>query len=598
MLSSGRGPRPGRLCSAVAEGHLHLGNAAREIQSRPEERRSPRIAGRPGSSPTLPKPTSIWGLPFGTWSRTDEAVAACNRAIALQPDYAEAHLTLGNALRDRQSAEAMAAYHRAIALKPDYAEAHLNLDCPLWDLGRLTRRSPPITAIQFKPNFAEAHNNLGNFFRDQGRLDEALASYRIAIELKPDSPESSSNRLYALHFHPDFDAQAILAEHRQWAGRYAEHLAGKIGLSHNDPTPDRRLRVGFLSPDFRAHPVGRLLLPLFSNLDRRQTEIICYADVRGVDSVTLRLKALADRWYEATGLDDQRVADRIHDDRIDILVDLALHTANNRMLVFARKPVPVQVTMLGLPATTGLATMDYRLTDRYLDPPGVSDGDYSEHSIRLPNCFWCYQPPDVSPPVGELPAARNGFITFGCLNQFAKVSPLALRTWITILQVVPTARLLIQAQFGSHLEQTRTLFPNSGITGDRVLFSASLPLSQHFQRYHEIDICLDPFPYNGGTTTMDALWMGVPVIALAGRTAVGRAGVSILSNLGLPDLIAHTPEQYVEIAARWAADFAGLAELRVGLRERMLASVVMDGKQYAADIEAAFREMWKSWCNR
>ena len=369
-----------------------------------------------------------------------------------------------------------------------------------------------------------------------------------------------------MNYHPGYDAPAILAEHRRWARQFAEPLAAEIRPHTNDRSPGRRLSVGFVSPDLHDHPVGRLLLPLFAHHERRQAELVGYSDVRVADGVTGQLKALADRWHETTGLSDPHLADRIRSDRIDILVDLALHTANNRMLVFARKPAPVQVTMIGMPATTGLATIDYRLTDPYLDPPGAGDGNYSEQSIRLPHCFWHHDPPedDVAPAVAELPALRNGFVTFGCLNQFVKVSRPALELWLNILQSLPQSRLRIQSQPGRHLEAVRRLFQDGGIARDRVEFAAKVPRPQYFRRYHDLDVSLDPFPYNGHTSTLDSLWMGVPVITLAGRTAVGRGGVSVLSNLGLPELIAQTPQQYVELAVQWASDQPALAALRAG----------------------------------
>ena len=293
-----------------------------------------------------------------------------------------------------------------------------------------------------------------------------------------------------------------------------------------------------------------------------------------------------------------RVGEQIRVDGIDILVDLALHMAGNRMRLFARKPAPVQVTMLGLPATTGLSTIDYRLTDPYIDPPGVSDGDYCERSIRLPHCFWIFQPPEESPPVSPLPAQRNGFITFGCLNQFAKVSGPALELWVKILQRVPDSRLVIRAQPGGYLDCVRARFRSGGVADERVDFRGSVPRRTYLERYSELDVCLDPFPYNGHTSTLDALWMGVPVITLAGRTSVGRGGVSILSNVGLPELIADTPERYATIAKDLAADRARLTQLRAGLRRRLECSPIVDGPRYAADVEGAFRVMWAHWCEQ
>ena len=370
-----------------------------------------------------------------------------------------------------------------------------------------------------------------------------------------------------------------------------------------DPPPPQRpiariggWRIGFVSPDFRGHPVGRSLLPLFTEHDRRQAEFIAYAEVRAPDDYTQKFQALADGWRPILGRTDIQVADQIRADRIDILVDLALHTGNNRLLVFARKPAPVQVAILGMIASTGLATIDYRLSDWYLDPPGPGDRDYTERTVRLPRCYWCYQPPEGTPPIAALPALRNGFITFGCLNHFSKVSPPALRVWLTILQALPGSRLVIHSQPGAHLEAVRALFQEGGISHDRLEFPGRVPRAGYFQRYHQLDIGLDPFPYNGAITTLDSLWMGVPVITLAGRTAVGRAGVSILSNAQLPELIARTPEQYVDIAVGLARDPGRLTALRAGLRGRMRQSGVMDGPRYAAEVEAVFRRMWMKWC--
>ena len=314
------------------------------------------------------------------------------------------------------------------------------------------------------------------------------------------------------------------------------------------------------------------------------------------DGVTRELEDLADGWLSIAGMSDSQVADRIRNDRIDILVDLALHTATNRMLVFARKPAPVQVTMLGLPATTGLSTIDFRITDPYLDPPGPGDGDYSEQSVRLPHGFWCYDPDRDALPVADAPARKNGIVTFGCLNQFAKVNRPVLQLWARILRSVPGARLVLHSPPGSHRDAVTALFENGGIARARLEFAAQAPFRAYLEHYHHLDLCLDPFPFSGGTTTMDALWMGVPVITLAGRTAVGRGGVSILSNVGLTELIARSPEEYVALAVALARDPARLAGLRAGLRQRVQSSPLVDGPQYAADVEQAFRRMWLTWC--
>ncbi len=586
------------LAPGFAEAHTHLGVALFEVGRGDEAIAAHRRA--IALEPDRVQAHYNLGCVLAHEGKLDEAIASLQRAIAVAPDLADAYNNLGVVFhKTGRWDEAIAAYRRVIELRPDHAKAHNNLGNALGERGLA---EPAIAAyrraIALRPDFADAYNNLGNFTRDQGYLDEALACYRRALEVNPQFTKAASNLVLTLHYHPDYDAQAILAEHRDWARQHAEPLAPQIRPHDNDRAPDRRLRVGFLSPDFRDHPVGKLLLPLFAHRDRRQTEIIGYSDVRKVDGVSEKLEALADRWHATVRLSDAQLADRIRADRIDILVDLALHTLDNRLLVFARKPAPVQVTMLGMPATTGLATMDYRLTDPYLDPPGATDGDYTERSIRLPHCFWCYEAPVEAPPVGALPASTNGFVTFGCLNQFIKVSREVWPLWVRILQALSGSRLVLLSPPGSHRDAVRALLQDGGIAGDRVEFVARGSQLGYFHRYLDLDLNLDPFPYNGHTSTLDSLWMGVPVITQAGRTAAGRGGVSILSNLGLPEPIAGTPEKYVELAVQWAEDRARLAQLRAGLRERMRSSVLMDGPQYAADVEAAFRRMWTTWCGQ
>jgi predicted O-linked N-acetylglucosamine transferase (SPINDLY family) len=540
------------------------------------------------------------GIALRGAGRLEEAIAAYDRALVLEPGYAAAHNNLGNALRDAgRLGEAAAALERAVASDPASAAAHNNLGVALHGIDRLDEAIAAFArAIELKPDYAVAHDNLGNSLAATGRLDEAIAAHRHAIALRPDLAVAYDNLLFHLHHHPGYEAQALLAEHRQWASRLAAPLAGAIAPHGNARSIDRKLRIGFVSPDFRDHPVGRLVLPLFLHHDRAAAEFVGYSDVRKADDVTRRLEAAADGWRSILGRDDADVADQIRADGIDILADLALHTAGNRLLVFARKPAPVQVTVLGMPATTGLDTIDYRLTDPYLDPPGASDGAYSERSIRLPGCFWVFSPPDNADrlKVAALPASRNGYVTFGCLNQFAKVSRPVLELWVEILRSVPRSRLILQSPPGRHRESVRERFAQGGVAGDRLDFATDAPREEHLHRYDHLDLALDPFPYNGHTSTLDALWMGVPVITLAGRTAVGRGGVSILSNVGLPELIAATPSEYVAIATRWASDIERLARLRPVLRSRLEASPAADTRQYAADVDAAFRRMWQTWC--
>ena len=342
--------------------------------------------------------------------------------------------------------------------------------------------------------------------------------------------------------------------------------------------------------------VGINLLPLFREHDHRQFEIFCYANMIERDKYTDRYQGYADAWRIVAKLTDEALAERVREDRIDILVDLGLHTANNRLLAFTRKPAPVQVTFAGYPGSTGLSAIDYRLTDVYLDPPGVHDDNYTEESIRLPDTFWCYDPLCSEPAVNPLPAIENGYLTFGCLNNFCKINPSVLALWARVLKSVERSRIMILAPEGRHRQDMLALLAREGVAPERVLFVGRQTVPEYLKLYHHIDVGLDTFPYNGHTTSLDSFWMGVPVITLVGQTVVGRAGVSQLSNLGLRELIAETPEQFVSIAAALAGDLPRLSELRAGLRERMQSSPLMDAPRFARNIEAAYRSMWQRWC--
>jgi predicted O-linked N-acetylglucosamine transferase (SPINDLY family) len=572
--------------------------------------------------------------------RVKEAIAALSRAIELSPDFADAHNNLGVCLESgNHHEEAIAAYRAAIRLKPTYAHAYSNLGSALKEAGRLDDAIAACNAaIQLDPNFAdpygnlavalqekgqldealaactraialdpklvEPHNTLGNIYKDMGQLQPAIDSYQRTLDLQPDYAAVHSNLVYTLHFLHDCDPATLLERHVHWAAMHAEPLKHLIRFHANDRDPNRRLRIGYVSPDFRAHPVGRFLVPLLAHHDPANFEIYCYASVAFPDLVTPILRSSADVWRDIRNFSDEQAAELIRDDRVDILVDLTMHMACSRMLLFARKPAPIQITYLAYCSTTGLDTIDYRITDPYLDPPGSSDARYTERSVHLPQTYWCYQPPvdglDLQPPpsdFGELSRAESaGFVTFGCLNNFCKVSPPTFDTWTKLLAAVPNSRLLLHARQGAHRQRLRDELHAAGVGPDRLGFSEMLSLPQYMRQYNQIDIALDPFPYVGGTTTCDALWMGVPVVTLRGSTAISRGGVSILSNIGLHELIADTPEQYIRIAADLANDLPRLSHLRSTLRDRMLHSPLMDAPQFARDMETIYRQVWQRWC--
>jgi predicted O-linked N-acetylglucosamine transferase (SPINDLY family) len=547
--------------------------------------------------PDYPNAHNLLGAALKEQGRLDEAVASYRRALELRPDLVEAHVNLAVALQDQgRLTEAVAGYHEALRRWSDCAEAHVNLAAALDRLGRMDEAlASGREAIRLRPALPEAHLNLGNALRDTGLVDEAVAAYRRACELRPASSVFHSNLVYALHFQADADPEVLAEEHRRWDERHARPLQRPV-RHDNSPGPDRRLRIGYVSPDFRRHPVGRFLLPLLEAHDRREVEVVCYAAVAAPDELTPRFRDLADCWRDVAGLSDEKLAERVRADGIDILVDLVAHMVNSRLLAFARKPAPVQVTYLAYCSTTGLRAMDYRLTDPFLDPPGRPLPWYSEESVWLPETYWCYRPVRELAPPGPPPALAAGHVTFGCLNNFCKVTPPTLAAWRELLGAVPGSRLVLHAHPGAHRDRVRAFFAEGGVEPARVEFVGRAAHADYFRYYERIDIGLDPFPYAGGTTTCDALWMGVPVVSLVGRTAVARAGLSILSNAGLPELAAHTREEYLGIAAGLAADLPRLAALRAGLRARLESSPLTDAPRFARGVEGAFRAMWRRWC--
>ncbi len=578
-----------------ADAHSNLGNALKGKRQFDEAITAYREA--IALDPNLANARLNLGVVLRSQGQLEEAIAIFRQVIALNPNAPEVYNSLGSALKQKgELDEAIAAYRQAISLRPDLPETHSNLGSALKDKGELDEAIAAYRqAIALNPNFPEAHSNLGNSLRDRGQIDEAVAAYRHAVAIRPSFAEAHSNLIYSLYFDTRCSQAELLAEHRTWAERHADPLKTLIRAHENDRDPNRRLRIGYVSPDFHAHPVGRFILPLLAAHDHKQFEIYCYASVLYPDSTTARIQRHADVWRNIRTLSNEEAAKLIREDRIDILVDLSMHTAKNRLLLFARKPAPIQATYLAYPGTSGLDTIDYRITDPHLDPPGSADERYTERSIRLDETYWCYEPAMESPEVNRLPAIAKGFVTFACLNNFCKNSAAAIQTWCRILAAVPNSRLLLYAAIGSHRDAVCQKLSESGIDPNRLNFVDRVPFSQYMQQYHNIDIGLDPFPYVGGTTTCDALWMGVPVVTLGGQTAISRGGVSILTNVGIPELIAESPDQYVRLAADLAGDLPRLTHLRSNLREKMRMSPLMDAPRFARNMEKAYREMWMTF---
>ncbi|MCL2647525.1 MAG: tetratricopeptide repeat protein [Phycisphaerales bacterium] len=542
-----------------------------------------------------------------------QALALFQKALALNPNSSETWIALATAYKVLENLQAYAdAIRNVVRLQPQSADAHNTLGIAFYDLHRADDAIASYRrAIALDPNHTGALNNLGLALKDAGQLDEALAAHRRARDLgitknAPDAKDHHSNFCYTLHFHPNYSPAQILAEHRDWNARYAAPLKSTIQPHTNDRSPDRRLRIGYVSADFTAHVVGFNLLPLFQHHNHgggEQFEIFCYSDVRFPGQITARFQSYADHFRPVVHLSDEQLAQSIRNDRIDILVDLALHMANNRLLVFARKPAPIQMTFAGYPATTGLDAIDYRLTDPYLDPPdGSTDAHHSEKNLRLAQSFWCYDPdPQFILPINPLPAltasGKGGGLTFGCFNNFCKVTPPTLDLWAAVLRALPTSRLLILAPQTQYRASILRHFESQGVTPTRIEFINQQLRRDYLALYHRVDLCLDTFPYNGHTTGLDGLFMGVPTITLIGQTTVSRAGFSQLSNLNLTELAATTTTQFLQIIIDLANDLPRLAALRQSLRARMQASPLMNPQLFATSIEIAYRQAWHMLCN-
>lgn len=559
------------LLPSYPEAHNNLAVALREIGQLPASLAESRLAA--ALSPTSAAVLNNMGLTLLDLQQFSEAITAHRRALQLDPASAEGFVGLGNSLIAAGEIDpAIAAYHQAIAIKPQLPGAHFNL--------------------------GKAHIEAGD-------LPAAQSAFTRAFNLQPDHPSYEIALISTLYYQPNLPPEQIAQRHFQWDHHHAQPLRKLIQPHPNNNVPHRRLRIGYVSPDIRQHPVGRFILPLLEHHDRAQFEIFIYSDARTIaaDPITTRAKASVDHWLDTLPLKHDALADQIRRDKIDILVDLAGHTTGSRLLTFARKPAPVQVTYLGYPGTTGLAVMDYRLTDPLADPVGRTEHLHSEKLCRLPRTAWCFAEMTgaliPAPAFAPTPVVDRGSVTFGSFNNLAKITPDMLQIWATLLHRVPASRLLLKApalaaaSAKARIQQTMI---SHAIDPARLTLLGPTPSAQdHLATYHQIDIALDTFPYHGTTTTCEALWMGVPVITLAGQSHVSRVGVSLLNTIGCPDWIATTPEQYIDLAAALASRPDHLQHLRATLRQQLCASPLMDAKTFTTDIENAWRKMWQDY---
>jgi protein O-GlcNAc transferase len=450
-------------------------------------------------------------------------------------------------------------------------------------------------ALERAPGSATTWGRLGNLRFELGEVDAAIAAYRRALERDSRMPQLRSNLLFALAHRVD-DPEALLAEHLAWRALVGEDAAPPAPELRNDRDPERPLRVGYLSADFKGHAISMFVEPLLARHDPRHVLVHCYDNAPSSDPVAQRLRGYGAVWREVRGLDGAGFRRQVLADAIDILVDLSGHTAGNRLADLAQRTAPVQATYLGYHGTTGLATMDYRITDAYADPPGETEAHYVERLARMPHCLWCYRPA-LHEPERPPAARRDGEIVLASLNNLRKVAAPVVALWARVLLAVPAARLAIAgAADGPALRAVLARLAAHGVDHARIECIGWLKPADFAALHARIDLALDTHPFNGGTTTIEALARGVPVVSWSGRTAASRCGRTILSSIGLPELVADSAERYVEIAAALARDRARLAALRADLPARMRRSPIMDEARFVADLEHLYRRMWRDWC--
>jgi protein O-GlcNAc transferase len=537
----------------------------------------------------------------GDLARASECL---ERAVSLDPTLAVSHNALGTIRRmNSDLAGALSAFREAVQANPQFAEALSNLGLALHENGRSGEAEQMLKrALAAAPNLAAAHFNLATVYQGEGAFDAARDALRRTVALESKHGEARSALLFTHHYDPAMSGETILEQARAWNRLIADPLRTKRGVLTNDRDPERRLRVGYVSPDFRIHSCAFFLLPLLATHDRNAVEVFAYADVKKPDAMTETLRGYVDHWCPSRELDHDALAQRIRVDGIDILVDLQGHLSDNRLPVFAMKPAPVQVSWLGYPGTTGLPAIDYRITDASADPPGVADTQFSETLVRLPGPFLCWGPPVDSPEPALRARGDGDAIVFGSFNNVAKLTPQVVTLWARILDAVPNSELVLKSYWLGRrrvVERIQSLFEAQGVPRARVkCLSWIEAIGGHLDAYDGIDIALDPFPYNGTTTTLEALWMGVPVVALSGSRHSGRVGASILFHAGAAELLAETTDDYADKAIALAQDRPRRAAYRHDLRAALLSSPLLDGAGFARAIETAYRTMWRDWCAR
>ena len=584
-------------------------------------------------APAFMDPYNNLGVVFLRQGKREEAAEMLQMALKLAPDYGEAMNNLGVALRESgRPEESLPWFEKASEKSPNKPDIWNNLALAYKDVGKLPQAlKAAAKAVDIDPLYAAGHFTLSICRHLDNDLDGALEAGRKAADLAPNhpsalcalgyklievgdveeglallkhslsifpDPEAYSNVFLAINYLERFRPEDVFVMHEEW-GRMQMEIAKPEALEfHRYRDPHRRLRVGYMSPDFRMHSVFFFAEPILRNHNKEQVEVFCYSNLTRPDSKTIQAQVYADHWRDIGSLKGEEIVETIRADELDILVELAGHTAGNLLPVLAHRMAPIQISAIGYPCTTGLPTIDYRISDPHCSPDG-SEHLNTERLLRLPESFWCYSPPDTAPDVAPLPVDQRGTITFASINNFAKVTEAVQDVWAQVLLAVPDARLILQAGGCASKvarEKVAARFASHGVAEDRLDFRGHAGFDDFMRLFEEVDIVLDPFPFNGGTTTCHNLWMGTPTITLAGKAHAGRMGVSMLTNLGLTDLIAVDHQDYVRIAQELAGDPHRLREIRKTLRTRMEASPLRDEVRYTRQLEQAYRDVWSQYC--
>ncbi len=548
--------------------------------------------------PDVPDHGNALGVALQGAGRVEAALEAFRRVLRRFPDHAATLNNMGVLYRIlHRPHDGVPMLRKALAATPGGVLEHVNLAFSLLDLGqveeaeRLGRR-----ALELDPESVDARLVMGFCHTHSGRLKQAVDVYLEGLALSPGAPPAISNTLFVSTYLDDLPPSELTARHRTLSARIAPAVPPYRAWS-GSPDPERRLKVAILSPDLRSHPVAFFLEPILEHYDRSQWEVVCYSRVGAPDATTARLRSRVDGWVDCAGWPHDRLARHLHAAAVDVVFETTGHTAGNLLPVLRARPAPLQALYIGYPCTSGLPEVDLVVSDAVVSPPG-SESLYQESVLRMPGSFWCFRPPENGPPVGELPARRNGFVTFGSYNNLPKLTPTTLRLWAGALDAVPDSRLRLKSlAFAdpARREAIRERFRELGIDPARILVDEpSMAFENFLATYQSLDIALDPSPFNGGTTTCQSLWMGVPVVTMAGEHFMSRMGASLLRNVGLDSLVTRDPEAFATAARNLAGDLDALEALRRDLRSRFEASPICDGPRAARELQAGIRERWRT----